>query len=196
MMQRMLCSLLVVLSLACTSLLTTTSLYAGEDSKLPEVEVTKVRQVFDNGEHNAFTDMIKFKGKYYLTFRTCPGGHMLFPTSRILIMQSDDAENWKQVDEFSVPKRDVRDPHFLIFKDKLFVYTGTWYCGDSAPKTRTINEIWDMPSGQPTEQTGRNPSCWKAPTAITSGGLPLMATKRISVDAESATLRKITRAGN
>tara|TARA_R110002111_G_scaffold227346_1_gene288871 strand:+ start:142129 stop:143202 length:1074 start_codon:yes stop_codon:yes gene_type:complete len=116
------------------------ALIAGEDAALPEVEITNVRKVFDNGEHNAFTDMIEFQGKYYLTFRTCPGGHMLFPTSRILVLQSDDAKTWKQVEEFSVPRRDVRDPHFLIFKDKLFIYTGTWYCGDSAPKTRTINE--------------------------------------------------------
>ncbi|WP_299461445.1 hypothetical protein [uncultured Gimesia sp.] len=116
------------------------ALFAGENAALPEVEVTNVRKVFDNGEHNAFTDMIEFQGKYYLTFRTCPGGHMLFPTSRILVLQSDDTKTWKQVEEFSVPKRDVRDPHFLIFKDKLFIYTGTWYCGDSAPKTRTINE--------------------------------------------------------
>ena len=133
-------SLIPLLTLLCCSMLTVAPLPAGENSDLPEVEVSNVHKVFDNGEHNAFTDMIEFKGKYYLTFRTCPGGHMLFPTSRILIMQSDDAKTWKQVDEFSVPKRDVRDPHFLIFKDKLFVYNGTWYCGDSAPKTRTINE--------------------------------------------------------
>ncbi|MFH1299707.1 MAG: hypothetical protein ABIK07_01505, partial [Planctomycetota bacterium] len=61
------------------------ALFAGENAALPEVEVTNVRKVFDNGEHNAFTDMIEFQGKYYLTFRTCPGGHMLFPTSRILV---------------------------------------------------------------------------------------------------------------
>ncbi|QDT41587.1 hypothetical protein Pan241w_16500 [Gimesia alba] len=133
-------SLIFVFALLISVLLSTSTLPAGEDSSLPEVEVTNVRKVFDNGEHNAFTDMIEFKGKYYLTFRTCPGGHMLFPSSRILIMQSDDAETWKQVDEFSVPRRDVRDPHFLIFKDKLFVYTGTWYCGDAPPKTRTINQ--------------------------------------------------------
>ncbi|QDT83812.1 hypothetical protein [Gimesia chilikensis] len=139
-MQQLAPSLLTVLALLGSLLNSPASLSAGSDNDLPAVEVTNVRQVFDNGEHNAFTDMIEFKGKYYLTFRTCPGGHMLFPTSRILIMQSDDTKTWKQVDEFSVPKRDVRDPHFLIFKDKLFVYTGTWYCGDSAPKTRTINE--------------------------------------------------------
>jgi len=133
-------SLIAFVALLFCCLLDPSALIAGEDAALPEVEVTNVRKVFHNGEHNAFTDMIEFKGKYYLTFRSCPGGHMLFPTSRILVMQSDDTKTWKQVDEFSVPKRDVRDPHFLIFKDKLFIYTGTWYCGDAAPKTRTINQ--------------------------------------------------------
>ncbi len=30
---------------------------------------------------------------------------------------------------FRVEHRDTRDPHFLVFRDKLFVYTGTWYSG-------------------------------------------------------------------
>ncbi|QDT98681.1 glycoside hydrolase family protein [Gimesia aquarii] len=139
-MKKQIPSLIPLLALFSGCLMNLPALLAGENSTLPEVEVTNVRRVFHNGEHNAFTDMIEFKGKYYLTFRTCPGGHMLFPSSRILVMQSDDTKTWKQVEEFSVPKRDVRDPHFLIFKDKLFVYTGTWYCGDAPPKTRTLNQ--------------------------------------------------------
>lgn len=98
---------------------------------LPQVEVTNIRRVFHNGEHNAFTDMIRWKGKFWLTFRTCPDGHMVHPTSRILILSSTDTKEWKQEYEFSVKRRDVRDPHFLIFQDRLFVYTGTWWTGDS-----------------------------------------------------------------
>ncbi|MCP4608106.1 MAG: hypothetical protein GY845_05270 [Planctomycetes bacterium] len=100
----------------------------------PEVEVSNVRRVFYNGEHNAFTDLIRFKGKYYLTFRSCPDGHMVHPTSSIIILASDDAKEWEQVHRFSVAKRDTRDPHFLIFKGKLFVYTGTWYSGETTLK--------------------------------------------------------------
>jgi hypothetical protein len=55
---------------------------------------------------------------------------MVFPTSTIIIMVSDDLTNWQQVHRFGVPRRDTRDPHFLVFKDRLFVYTGTWHCGD------------------------------------------------------------------
>ena len=99
---------------------------------LPRVKVASVRQVFHNGEHNAFTDLVRFKGKFYLTFRSCPDGHMVHPTASIIILASDDAHRWRQVHRFRVPERDTRDPHFLVFRDKLFVYTGTWYSGPTA----------------------------------------------------------------
>jgi len=105
---------------------------AGASDKLPQVRVASVRQVFHNGAHNAFTDLVRFKGRFYLTFRSCPEGHMVHPTASIIILASDDAEQWRQVHRFSVEQRDTRDPHFLVFRDKLFVYTGTWYSGATA----------------------------------------------------------------
>ncbi|MCH8193704.1 MAG: hypothetical protein IIA65_06775 [Planctomycetes bacterium] len=102
--------------------------------QLPEVRVTNIRRVFHNGEHNAFTDLIRFEGMFYLTFRSCPDGHMVHPTASIIILASTDAQQWKQVHRFRVAKRDTRDPHFLVFKDRLFVYTGTWYCGETSPR--------------------------------------------------------------
>jgi hypothetical protein len=54
---------------------------------------------------------------------------MVHPTASIIILASDDAKEWHQVHRFRVAKRDTRDPHFLVFKERLFVYTGTWYSG-------------------------------------------------------------------
>ena len=97
----------------------------------PAVRVENVRRVFHNGEHNAFTDLIEWQGKLWLTFRSCPDGHMVFPTSRVMVLSSsDDGKTWQPEHEFSVARRDVRDPHFLEFKGKLFIYTGTWWSGD------------------------------------------------------------------
>ena len=112
---------------------------AGE-TVFPEVHVTNVRRVSHNGEHNAFTDLIRFRERFYLAFRSCPDGHSVYPTSTIIILESVDARTWRPVHRFRVAKRDTRDPHFLVFKDKLFVYTGTWYCGDSAPEVREFNK--------------------------------------------------------
>ena len=33
---------------------------------------------------------------------------------------------------FRVKLRDTRDPHFLVFRDKLFVLTGTWFSGETS----------------------------------------------------------------
>lgn len=102
-----------------------------EPRNLPALRMRSVRRIHHNGEHNAFTDLCRFRGKLYLTFRSCPDGHMVHPTSSILILSSEDGIQWEEVHRFSVPQRDVRDPHFLLFKDRLFVITGTWYTGNS-----------------------------------------------------------------
>lgn len=101
------------------------------DISLPKVKVTNIRRVFYNGRHDAFTDLVRFKDNFYLAFRSCPDGHMVHPTSSIIILSSTDTKDWEQVHQFSVEKRDTRDPHFLVFGGKLFVYTGTWYSGET-----------------------------------------------------------------
>ena len=94
----------------------------------PQVEVFNIRRVFHNGEHNAFTDLVRFQDRYYLTFRSCPEGHAVHSSASVIVLASEDALQWEQVHRFRVEDRDTRDPHFLIFKNKLFVYSGTWYC--------------------------------------------------------------------
>ncbi len=116
------------LAFACSlALLVTANAIADQT---PAVRVSNIRRVFHNGEHNAFTDLVRFADRYYLTFRSCPDGHGVNPTASIVILASDDLQRWDQVHRFHVAGRDTRDPHFLVFRDRLFVYTGTWYCGD------------------------------------------------------------------
>ena len=110
----------------------------------PKVTVSNLRRVFHNGEHNAFTDLCHFRDQLYLTFRSCPDGHMVHPTASTIIMRSkDEGATWEQVHRFSVKDRDTRDPHFLVFKDRLFVYTGTWWSGPGTiePKDYDMNKM-------------------------------------------------------
>jgi hypothetical protein len=65
---------------------------------------------------------------------------MVFTSSRILILTSHDGQHWEEVHAFSVPKRDVRDPHFLLFQGKLIVYTGTWWVDTSDAKELDVND--------------------------------------------------------
>ncbi len=95
----------------------------------PKVRVENVRRAFHNGEHNAFTDLIRWRDRFWLTFRSCPDGHQVAASASVIVLSSKDALTWHEEHRFSVPQRDTRDPHFLSFKDKLFVYSGTWYAG-------------------------------------------------------------------
>lgn len=110
-------------------------------SALPQIQLDALHRVYDDGSHNAFTDLIHWRGRYYLTFRSCPDGHMVFPTSQIRVLVSDDGlTEWREVFSFSADHRDVRDPHFLAFGEKLFVYSGAWLYEPDRPDHRDIND--------------------------------------------------------
>ena len=109
--------------------------------ELPAVSITNVRRLTNDLNHNAFTDLIWFRGHIYLTYRSCPDGHSVFDTSSIVVKRSADGTEWETVNNFSVSGRDVRDPHLVVFKDKLYLYTGTWYCGPHKPKIRNMNQM-------------------------------------------------------
>jgi hypothetical protein len=106
----------------------------------PQIRIDAVRVVHDDGLHNAFTDLCCFGGRYYLTFRSCPDGHMIHPTSRIVVLASSDAVSWERVHSFAVPGRDVRDPHFLTLGERLFVITGAVRVGPEAPAVYDIDQ--------------------------------------------------------
>ena len=65
---------------------------------------------------------------------------MLFTSSCIVVMSSSDGVDWTQDHSFSVANRDVRDPHFLVFRDKLFVYTGAWWVTPGNAEERDVND--------------------------------------------------------
>ena len=109
-------------------------------SFLPILHIGTPRSLVDDGYHNAFTDICHFNGALYLTYRRCPDGHMLFSTSRIVVMRSENGgTTWREVCVFGIPPRDVRDPHLLVFNSRLFVYSGTWAIPPEG-QMRTLND--------------------------------------------------------
>ncbi len=108
---------------------------------LPSLRIESVWKAFDDGAHDAFTDLCRFQGRLYLTFRSCPDGHGVSPNAKVVVLASDDdGAQWEPVFEFCVQDRDTRDPHFLVFRDTLFVYTGTWLCDPARPERRDLND--------------------------------------------------------
>ena len=160
--------------------------------QMPEIKVDSVRKIFDDGNHNAFTDMCEFRGNMYLTFRSCPDGHLMFTSSRIVVLTSKDGAEWRKIHSFNVPLRDVRDPHFLVFQDKLLIYTSTWLCNPATPGAFDNNDHLVMPHGHATGNIGRDRVHSRAHTVTISGARGHLPAKPTSADAVYATSRQPT----
>ena len=65
------------------------------DLALYEVEVVSVAKIWDRGNHNAFTDLIRWRGKWYCTFREAAahvGGDGV-----LRVLESPDGQAWESV---------------------------------------------------------------------------------------------------
>lgn len=94
-------------------------------AQLPDA--VKVSKIWDKAEHSAFTDLIRFKGNFYCSFREgtghVPGGNGRDGTVRIL--RSADGESWESVAVLEKGGIDLRDPKLSVTPDgRLMVIMG------------------------------------------------------------------------
>lgn len=85
------------------------------------VESNKV--IYSDGRHNAFTSMVKWRDRYWVTFRN--GTRHRAHDGRILVISSSDLEHWSGPTVAIDTSMDDRDPHLVVFQDRLFVATGS-----------------------------------------------------------------------
>lgn len=90
------------------------------DDLMEEDSISYHAVIWDNGMHNAFTDLIEFDGTYYCCFRE---GYSHVPVSKyeygkIRVLSSQDGINWQECFIISDENYDLRDPHMCITPDK------------------------------------------------------------------------------
>ncbi len=76
---------------------------------------------FHDGQHNSNTDLIYWKGHFYLVHQNSPY-HMASEKAKLLLHRSVDAKNWETITSFNVPGEDIRDPKLAAIKGKLIIY--------------------------------------------------------------------------
>jgi hypothetical protein len=74
-----------------------------------------------DGLHNSNTDLIHWRGSFWLAHAAAPW-HFASARTRIVLRRSEDARSWREVASFSVPGEDVRDPKLALRGDRLFLY--------------------------------------------------------------------------
>lgn len=65
-------------------------------------------------------DLVKFKGRYFVAFRTAPS-HFASKKARMYIVSSEDFKKWDFEYEINT-QSDLREPRFAIWQDSLYLY--------------------------------------------------------------------------
>ena len=96
--------------------------------------LVSVVRIWDGGAHNAFTDLIRWRDRWYCAFRE--GDGHVGGDGRIRVLVSEDGEKWTSSALIGETGIDLRDPKLSIAPDNRLmmvaggsVYEGTRYIG-------------------------------------------------------------------
>jgi hypothetical protein len=122
-------------------------------------QVVSVAKIWDQGKHNAFTDLIRWQGKWYCTFREAEahvGGD-----GKLRVLESGDGTKWEPVGLVVEEGIDLRDPHLSISPDDrlMIVAGGSVYRG-----TKTIM------GRQPRVSFSKDGRTWTPPQRVLAEG--------------------------
>lgn len=94
------------------------------DSPIPSARLLGVRRIWDAGKHNAFTDLVRHRGRWLCTFRE--GDGHVSPEASIRVIRCADGEAWESAALISVSGIDLRDPKLATAPDGRLMLTGGW----------------------------------------------------------------------
>jgi len=88
-----------------------------------------VVKIWDQGPHNAFTDLVRWRGKWYCVFREADGH--VGGDGKLRVLESADGKAWESAALVAESGIDLRDPHLSITPDDrlMMVAGGSVYKG-------------------------------------------------------------------
>ncbi len=99
-------------------------------------QLVSVKKVWDQGHHNAFTDLIRFRGEWFCAFREADdhvGGD-----GKLRVLRSKDGDRWESAALLEEAGIDLRDPKLSITSNGrlMVVAGGSVYQGTKVLKGR------------------------------------------------------------
>lgn len=146
--------------------------------KVPETapagnDVTiRVNRIWDSGKHCAFTSIIRFKDRYYVSFREAES-HIFdddgVARGSVRILASEDGETWRSVAHMTKSGYDLRDPKLSVTPDGRLMVTigGSIYGADKKLEGRipqvsfsTDGETFTEPAPIELDSKAKNGNDW------------------------------------
>ncbi len=120
------------------------------------ISLVKVSKIWDRAPHSAFTDLIRFRGRWFCAFRESRA-HALAP-GRVRVISSDDGLLWESAGVLSEPGIDLRDPKLSVAPsgELMIVMGGTELRGTGGRRPRV--------------STSGDGFRWRSPAPILSQG--------------------------
>ena len=122
-------------------------------------ELVSVEKIWDRAPHSAFTDLARWRGRWYCTFRESEahvGGD-----GRIRVLESADGRRWEPVALIAEEGVDLRDPKLSVTpEDRLMIVAG----GSVYRGTKTLK------GRQPRVMFSSDGRKWTAPRPVLEEG--------------------------
>ncbi len=121
--------------------LITTSQRAACDQPLQLVEV---RRIWDQAPHNAFTDLVRYRERWYCAFREGKGH--VSPDGALRIITSVDTVQWQTAAYFTSQNSDLRDAKLSVTPGGWLMLSGAEAMHDRSQKSHQ-SIVWYSPDG-------------------------------------------------
>ncbi|WP_133178959.1 exo-alpha-sialidase [Shewanella decolorationis] len=106
------------------------------------MELISVKRIWDQGEHNAFTDLVLFQGALFCVFRE--GSAHVSPDGALRVLRSQDAGGtWQSVSLLTSTQADLRDGKLIEFRGELLLLGG----GAHHDKSGLQSYLWRSKDG-------------------------------------------------
>ena len=129
-----------------------------QDGLAAEPELISLAKIWDQGHHNAFTDLIRWHDRWYCTFREADahvGGN-----GRLRVLTSTDGDRWESAALVAEVGIDLRDPKLSVTPDDRLMITA----GGSLYEGKTLLGC------QSRVMFSTNGKDWTAPARVLSEG--------------------------
>jgi len=80
--------------------------------ELPAPKLVDVKKIWDRAPHNAFTDLVRFRDRWYCVFREGKGH--VSPDGALRVIQSDDGKEWESAALITSDDSDLRDAKIVV----------------------------------------------------------------------------------
>lgn len=97
-----------------------------------ETPICSLRRLVHDGNHNAFTDLIRWRDELYLTYRRSSGHAQC--NGDIVLMRSDDGEDWESQDTALQSSHSFYEGHMAPLGDRLCMFSGGFQRGGTLDK--------------------------------------------------------------